>query len=284
MTEMSAQFGPDRSLLGIYEDAGGAIPLCCLLINSGVIPRVGPNRLNVKIARELRLRGVPSMRFDLSGLGDSRPAARAATFDDQAALDIGAAMDFVERLGGPSRFVIFGICSGAVNAMRGALNDARIVGVLMLDGFWYRVPYKSELARLWKRFRSRPVGATLRAFLRRLLPARAAAAPGESVADLFAVNGNPPRQEFARDMNAIAARGVDIFFLYTGSVPEQVSYAGQMRDAFHAEPFARQMRCELHDDLDHTAVPLAAQRKLLGIICEWIDRVARRHAAPGSRA
>lgn len=286
MSESAATFGPGGTLLGIFEDAAGRAQVCCLLINAGVISRVGPNRLNVKIARALRERDVASMRFDLSGIGDSKASAGAASFHEQSAQDIRAAMDFVQQVSGIRRFVIFGICSGAVNAFRGGLSDARIEGVLMLDGFWYRTRW-SEPIRLWKRLRRKSFAEILEAVRRRLRRSATPPAGGDAglgPVDLFAVNGNPPREEFARDLNAITARGVDVFFLYTGSVPQQVSYAGQLRDAFRGEAFVERVRCELHEDLDHTAVPLRAQRKLLGMIGDWIDDVARKRAPTGGAA
>ena len=285
MSEIPALFGPDNSLVGVYDDAGGASGVCCLLINAGVQPRVGPNRINVKIARALAQRGIASMRFDLAGIGDSKPAAAARAYEEQAALDIGAAMDFVTRAGGPRKFVIFGICSGAVNAHRGAVIDPRIVGLLMLDGFWYRTRW-SEPMRLWKRLRVRSFGSLFAAVLRRLLPSRAVNGGDGPPVDIFAIDGsgNPPKAEFAREMNELAARGVQIFFLYTGSVPEQVSYENQMRDAFAGEAFVKQSRIELHDDLDHTAVPLRAQKKLLAMIGDWALDVAKRHGDKPSAA
>jgi hypothetical protein len=282
MSELPALFGPDNSLVGAFEDAGGSAEVCCLLINAGVLPRVGPNRLNVKISRALAQRGLASMRFDLAGIGDSKPSATSKSYEEQAALDIRAAMDFVVRSGGPRKFVIFGICSGAVNAFRGAMLDARIVGVLMLDGFWYLSRW-SEPMRLLKRLRSRSFADLLAALRRRFMP-RPAMSGGAASADIFSIdsNGNPPKAEFARDVNQLAARGVRIFFLYTGSVPQQMSYQNQMRHAFAGEPFVDQARIELHDDLDHTAVPLRAQRKLLGMIGDWVEDVATRNGAtPG---
>ncbi|HEX6639287.1 MAG TPA: alpha/beta fold hydrolase, partial [Steroidobacteraceae bacterium] len=201
MSESAALFGPGNSLVGVFDDAGRQSDLCCLLINAGVLPRVGPNRLNVKIARSLAKRGIASMRFDLAGIGDSRPAASAASYQVQAAADIRAAMDFVESAGGPRRFVIFGICSGAVNAFVGAKSDARIAGVFMLDGFWYR-SFWSEPMRLWSRLRAKSFGDLWAALRRRLFPAIPSAPTSAPSVDLFAIEGdgtgNPPKDEFAR--------------------------------------------------------------------------------------
>src|SRR5215472_19382863 len=73
MTEEAVQFGSLRSLAGIVsstseknEDKPGVI-----LLNPGIVHRVGPGRIYVKIARALAAKGFVVLRFDFSGIGDS---------------------------------------------------------------------------------------------------------------------------------------------------------------------------------------------------------------------
>jgi hypothetical protein len=284
VSEAACKFGPESGLLGIYSDAGRGAELCCLLINSGIVPRIGPHRMNVKIARALAAAGVDSLRFDLSGLGDSRPAAGAANYIDQAVHDIRAAMDFVEqRSGRGRRFAIFGICSGAVNGYHAALADERIDGLLMLDGFWYRTRW-TEPVRLWKRFRAMSVRRLLAAFSRKLRRAVIAPPPpAEPRADIFATDGsgNLPPAQFAAGMNRITERGAQVFLLYTSSVTGLVSYDAQIRHAFQGEPFATRIRSEARGDIDHTAVLQIYQRHMTRIVCDWVAGVSPR---PRSRA
>src|SRR5579884_4043143 len=49
----------------------GAGGLCLVLLNAGAIRRMGPNRMWVELARRWAARGVPSLRVDMEGLGDS---------------------------------------------------------------------------------------------------------------------------------------------------------------------------------------------------------------------
>jgi hypothetical protein len=47
------------------------------MFNMGANHRIGPRRINVKLARVLAARGVSSLRFDLGGVGDSEtPTSR----------------------------------------------------------------------------------------------------------------------------------------------------------------------------------------------------------------
>ena len=73
MNERAVSFGPERGLLGILTQTAAhrdGIPTV-ILLNAGLLHRVGPNRLSVDIARSLADLGYPCLRFDTSGVGDS---------------------------------------------------------------------------------------------------------------------------------------------------------------------------------------------------------------------
>ncbi len=279
MKEVPALFGPESSLVGITTLAESAQnkteTVACLLFNAGVIHRIGPRRLNVKLARTLAVNGITSLRFDLSGVGDSPASQQNRGLREQAVLDIKAAMDHIERTCGIRRFMLFGICSGAVQTFWTAVADERVVGLLMFDGIWYRSK-RSTLIRDWKRFRAQPWHSGVKAVFRRL--ARGFRAKNIARANqLFAAGGelsNPPVEEFRRHMQTLADRGANIFFLYGGSVLEYYSYAGQFQDVFGSETFVEKTRCELHPDIDHTVIAAETQNKLIGIVCKWVLEVA----------
>src|SRR5688572_23958863 len=123
-----------------------------IMLNSGLLHRVGPHRLYVELARALAAQGIPSLRFDFSGIGDSGPRtdqvqARLAAVDETR-----EAMDLLHERIGSRSFVLVGVCSGADAAFRTAARDHRVVGTVMIDG----LPYRS-----WRFF--------LRHYLRRLI-------------------------------------------------------------------------------------------------------------------
>jgi len=76
MREEAVLFGKTRSLVGIITDPHTVVNAhnhpAIVLLNAGVLHRVGPNRLYVKIARKLASAGFVVLRFDLSGIGDSK--------------------------------------------------------------------------------------------------------------------------------------------------------------------------------------------------------------------
>ena len=143
ITETTCQFGPGDALFGILTKpdptkAVAGAPIAVIL-NAGIVHRIGPFRLHVNLARELAEKGFSTLRMDLSGLGDSqaRPGKLNAG-DDRAVLDVADALDFLTQATGTQRFVILGLCSGAFNAHQVAVKDERIIGTVFMDGIVFR--------------------------------------------------------------------------------------------------------------------------------------------------
>ena len=286
MIETPQQFGPDASLVGMLTQPTNAEEpaLAFLMFNAGVLPRIGPHRLNVKLARALAGAGETSLRFDLSGQGDSRGGGSGVDFRTQAVLDLRSAMDHLEQVHGIGRFALVGICSGAVNAFAAALADPRVCGLLMFDGTWYRTRWTIP-ARNWKRFRAVPWSVAATAVYRRLTrlfnPAKAPSAsapPGVFGGDR--ADPNPSRPEFVEALNSLVARRVATLFIYSGSVIDYYSYAGQFRDAFGREDFFGKVRCAFRPDIDHTFLALEVQRRMVELVLDWMLEVRQATVRP----
>src|SRR5262245_2725973 len=89
-----------------------------ILLNAGIVHRIGPARNMVEIARLLAQAGFLAMRFDLSGIGDSDTRRDGLSMEEHAVIDVGQAMDYLHRTKAVSRFVLMGLCSGADNGFR----------------------------------------------------------------------------------------------------------------------------------------------------------------------
>lgn len=274
MIETPILFGAQSNLFGVItQPAGGpSTSLAFLTFNAGVIPRIGPHRLNVKLARALALEGETSLRFDLAGQGDSRSVHSQGDYMSQAMSDLRSAMDHLQHRHGIRRFALIGICSGAASGLAMAVADPRIVGVLMYDGYWYRSRW-TRLVRHWKRLRtSSPsnILAGLKRLAGKLFASRANAA---GPVGIYGDSSNLPRAQFIESVQALADRKVATFFIYGGSVIEYYSYGNQFRDVFGREKFFDKVRCDFHPDLDHTLISLAAQRRMIEIIKGWVPEV-----------
>jgi pimeloyl-ACP methyl ester carboxylesterase len=134
--ECAALFGGDRDLVGVVTPTRPDRPTsrtAALFLNAGLIHRVGAHRLNVRLARTLADHGVCSLRFDLSGVGDSRPAPDPRPLIQRWVAEIRMAMDFLHESEGAERFIVAGSCSGAVGAYLAAQADPRVAGVALIN-------------------------------------------------------------------------------------------------------------------------------------------------------
>lgn len=276
MHEEIVRFGDAGQLTGIVSrppsgsDRGG---VACLFPNVGLAHRIGPHRLNVRLSRAIADAGLTAMRFDLSGIGDSSAVTSRGNYLEQAVRDMQAAMAVLEANFGIRRFLVFGICSGAVNAYSLAKADDRVKGILMLDGF----AYPSRMAKIndfLSRLRLLSYGQ-MPGFLLRVgkrLLRRIHSAPVATIdASINVVM--PPKSEFERDMNQLIERGVGIYCVFTGSMQVTPGNRDQFSE-FGQAPFLNRIRCECWPDVDHTATALHSQRHLSAALCSWAHSVA----------
>jgi dienelactone hydrolase len=106
-----------------------------VLVNAGCVPRFGPHRQYVPLARRWTALGFSVLRLDLSGIGDSPVTPGAAenlTYPPDHRGEMARALDWLERETGARRFVVAGLCSGADIAF-GAASDPRVEALVMLN-------------------------------------------------------------------------------------------------------------------------------------------------------
>jgi hypothetical protein len=281
--ETPVLFGSESTLVGVVTMPNGDAnaDIACLTFNAGVIPRFGPHRFNVKLARNLAAAGIVSMRFDISGLGDSRPALAGRNFLQQAVVDIRAAMDFLEQHHGIRRFVLIGNCSGAVHVYWASLADERVVGSLMFDVFCYKTRW-TRLVRHWKRLRAGTWRSTAMAIGRRLTAVLSVRSHSEDKAEasMFAADDShatPPRDQYCQTMQTLVDRGISVLLVFSGGNFDYYSYAGQFHDCFAKEAFVDKVRCDHMPEIDHTLLNLDAQRRFINVIHDWIVGIDQSH-------
>jgi len=135
--EDAVLLGHTRSLVGILTDPGEAandtnLP-AVILLNAGIVHRVGPHRLYVKIARSLAAMGFTVLRFDFSGVGDSRARHDNLPFERSTISEAQDAMNYLAAERGIGRFVLAGLCSGADVSLKTACCDPRVVGAILIN-------------------------------------------------------------------------------------------------------------------------------------------------------
>jgi dienelactone hydrolase len=265
MADEAVTFGTNGDLAGVITRAGTDRQYVgCILLNAGVIHRVGPHRINVKLARALASAGIPTLRMDLSGLGDSAMSGTSADVQTQAVRDLQEGIAMLSARAGVERILVIGICSGAVSAYALALADDRVQGLLMFDGFTFPTML-TPVVRRWRRFRMAPFGAIRAWMLNAVQPVT------ESKADEMATPSEqkPSRQEFAAAIERLIDRSVSVGIVYSGTILKEHSYSRQLQHAFRNARFLRQIRYSYLSKLDHTLTPLDAQRTFVTFAVDW---------------
>jgi uncharacterized protein len=136
-------------LLGIVSRparaALSATGTAVLIVVGGPQYRVGSHRQFVSLARALAGAGYPTLRFDLTGMGDSEGDQQAF---DKAGPDIRGAIDALLRsCPEASRVVVWGLCDGASAALMFAGDDPRVAGMIAANP-WARSEASLATTRL----------------------------------------------------------------------------------------------------------------------------------------
>jgi exosortase A-associated hydrolase 1 len=119
------------ALVGIIDIPERPIARGVLVIGGGPQYRVGSHRQYTLLARLLAPRGIPVLRFDYRGMGDSEGAPRAF---DAIHEDIRAAIrEFMLQAPDLKEIVIWGLGDGASAASLYAHTDPRVRGLVLLN-------------------------------------------------------------------------------------------------------------------------------------------------------
>lgn len=258
-------FGEFDHLVGIVNTPETPRDVGVILLTAGMLHHAGPFRMYVNLARSLEKQGILSLRFDLSGIGESLPVASAGTSLQRAAHETAQAMDFLEEKYGIKKFVLFGLCSGADDGFHTALDEPRVAGFVALDGCGYPTPdfkkhrwlsfYLPRLLspRWWiQKFSPDPIGPnSLRI--------------GDDIREF------PPRDQAAKELQSLVDRGVKLRFIYTGGVAHYFNHERQFEQMFHDVEFRGNVTCKYFPKMDHVAILCEDRELLLEDITRWID-------------
>jgi len=294
MIERTIGFGADDGLVGtivLPEGPGAAAArVGLLLFNAGMVHRIGPHRFNVRLSRQLAARGIPSIRFDLAGHGDSVRLTGQHSFEEQAVIDVRAAMDALGAAAGLDRFAIFGHCSGAYHGYAAALADERVVGLLMLDAYRYPT-FKTHAYHYLKALRQPHLLSRVAGFLGRALSSlgRVRAPAGKMAAEhpvpeLGRVNFIPTKEVFAAGLKRLLGRGVRLGMVYTGGEIRHYNYRDQFRDTFAPFGIGDRIPVEFIPDSDHQATTLGDQARLGQLVLAFGESVLADGASAAARS
>lgn len=276
-------FGPRNSFVGVLahpEQAAAREPYAVIFLNAGIIHRCGPFRLYVRLARALAANGVPTLRIDLPGVGDSGSVPGASVREDNVNA-VRQACDALEKDGVARRFILLGICAGADNGFITATVEPRVSGAVLIDptavfptplhylirglraairpGFWMRVlrdggGVRRQLAEYYQAQRRLSDGPGRR------LPATSheTPAPGEL------------KEQARQALATMASRGTRLLIVITGHHATDYTYRRQFFHAFRDLRLHRTTEVIRYPGAAHTFGNEHDRRRLETDLLRWV--------------
>jgi pimeloyl-ACP methyl ester carboxylesterase len=286
MKEKAILFGKSARLVGVVtipaRDTAKQDAPALIVLNSGLLHRVGAGRLSVRVIRALAEEGYHGLRFDFSGLGDSDNRTDGMPFEERCAAEAREAMDYVTDKYGIGRFVLMGLCSGADIAFETAVADSRTVGLIQIDPFSYRTPkfylhYTSYLLQQHgpKLFRPTEWWRVANKFggpmVRKLLGKQTLAERYPNLIESPFQREIPPKTYVAAGLRELVSRGTRILNVFTGGMKDQYNHQSQYFDCFRDIDFAGRLTTRYLPDADHTLEALDLQERFIADLRSWFQ-------------
>jgi pimeloyl-ACP methyl ester carboxylesterase len=272
-TERVLAFGASGSLHGVLTEPvperriEGAPGI--LFWNVGTNHHIGPHRVYVELARHLAELGFSSLRFDLSGLGDS-----AASRDDNRpdaernVSDVEEAMLALKKQRGLSRFVLVGFCSSVDAAHAVGRKHPDVAGVIYLEGYQYRTreyylryPKRVLDRNRWERL--------LRLRYPKLFGEPEALNDRSLEAERVYVRDYPTQEQFSKDLRGMVERGTKLLFIYSGG-DTNYAYRQQLFDFTDTADLAHKIDLEFYENADHTFFLVRDRERVMRRVSEWL--------------
>ncbi len=285
--ERPLRFGPGDRLFGVLcRPAAAPAGRAVVFVGSGRDPHVGLGRATVAQARALAARGIASLRFDPSGIGDSPPAAedgREILYSEEQIDDVRAAID-VLAASGFGAVTLVGRCSGAHAAFHAALRDRRVERLAMVNLSRFVWDPREDVAEslryghrrlgdfgtvLWREggWRRLLAGRLRVGAAGRHLARRSATAAALRLAPVLALSRSGRAwRDVRRGMAALAARRVPVALIYSADDPgldELRRHFGPGGRDLAAYPEAT---LEIVADADHNFTHRASRDRLLAVL------------------
>lgn len=296
MRETAVLFGEMKSLVGVLTDpppeAKKTSAPGIILLNPGIVHRVGLNRLHVKMARRLAEIGFMVFRFDFSGIGDSKTREDHLPFFEGRIRETQEAMDYLAGARGIDRFVLLGICSGAAISYKTACRDPRVVGAVLINGrghlggddeeqslyvreralkrhYWRILLSSSFSAKNWWKAMTGKV--EYGKILRSMLALRLGGLPRGNHDRTKVVRG---LQDSLARVERLAERGVRLFVIHSEG-DEGLDYlhivlGGELQRLINQ----RVLKLETIAGADHIFTLLWSQEHLLNLVYSWAREIA----------
>lgn len=246
--------------------------LWVIFLNAAAVRHIGPNRLWVRLARQLARAGVPSIRVDAGGIGESEGPERAggdiARYYDPACWDDAERAAEEARRRGATHLVLVGLCSGATAGFQVAERRDDVRAVVMVNPLlleWDDLAAADAEAHMALRSLLRLErwfdGRRWKRLLAGRVPVRAVAR-GAALALRRPPVGGPVER-----LKGLAERGVDVHLVISkgdGSEAFLERHAGSGLERL----VAPNIHLHVLEGADHTLRQFSAQRRFAAIVAD----------------
>ena len=256
-----------------------------IILNEGILHRIGAGRLHVKMARQLAKLGYLCMRMDHSSIGDSGPRRGTETFEVAAVTEVQLAMTYLTEIYGTKKFIIYGLCSGSDVAFDLAVLDDRIAGIIQLDAHIYTTRksvinqfvshYGSRLFKLsaWTGAIRRKFSELLTGKKKSKLDVLDEEGRDEWYADPDYIRVKPPKEYVEKGLTTITAKNIPMYVCFTdGGYYGVYNYVNQYRDAFSRVNFGNLLEVQFIVGSTHLFTALTHQEQLFQEINAWLGK------------
>jgi pimeloyl-ACP methyl ester carboxylesterase len=281
--EEAILLGESATLVGVVTDPPGSARQAgrhgVVLLNAGLVHRVGPGRLYVKLARRLATHGFVVVRFDYSGIGDSPARSDHLPVEQSGVSETVEAMDFLARTRGVESFSLVGLCSGAIFSFRTALHDPRVAGISLLNarGFDRSTNWRRDVeSRIWVRhyldLAAKPV-SWWRAVTGQSNYRRLARIVGARAASFLAARKEVKRVagRLAADMKQLLERGVFVLWVSSDDDPS-LEYLATIEREGEGDLLSSRVELSLVQGADHTFTRSADLEEVINAVDSWMVR------------
>src|SRR5262245_14443726 len=281
LTEEPLQFGEGGRLFGILTLTGRSprraqeLP-AFVFLSAGLLHRVGPHGLHVRLSRELAQMGFSSLRVDLAGTGDSPPHP-SLTYPQSVAVDFEEISGVLESRLGRLPLVLAGLCSGAHNAVRLTPEEPRVVGMVLLDPICF--PDEGFRVRAVVRKYTTPalyIASLKRRFKTLTIPSGGKQEENDSVDDSNLISeqvraawGVPNREQLRAAFQSIRERGGRVMSVFTRSALEYYNQTGQLGRVVGVEGYQQFCTEMFWPQAEHTFTLEPHQRRLIEVVKTW---------------
>jgi pimeloyl-ACP methyl ester carboxylesterase len=288
VVERPLRLEPDRELFAIATTPADLErgSTWVVFVNTGGARRIGPDRMWTRFARRWAARGIPSLRLDVRGAGDSAgpfSASLTTMYDPVVVENAAAALSHLREQHGARRFVMIGLCSGGYTALHAAERHQDVAGVALVNAqtlLW--TPADHEQRDRYVRHSPLNRGRWLRLLTGTVSFATAVRAAGHTAAvsaNWVAANTRS-RLGSARPLDSVArvlelvetplAHGARLLFVFSKGSDGLDYLEWKLGPKLSGLRTRDGVRFEIVTGPDHTFQPLWSQDVLLGLLEEHL--------------